>query len=292
MDKLPVRSFPIRHRLISFLLDIDIKGIRWLAHRLPKWLMPNPEKQSDYILLANNQLKITIHPAKDSGVERSLHATGTYEKGILDFLRTNLKVGDIFIDVGANIGWISLFASKCVGESGKVYAIEAHPLISKELRSNVNLNSSKNIEVCDFALGHEEGAATIWEDENNNRGGSSMHFTSGRHVKTFVKRLDNWLPADITPKLIKIDVEGFEGQVIAGAIETIKRFRPILVIEFTFRDEQTTSASRELIEYILSLAPYQVYLLSGGKERVSKLVKVQNLEMLPKDDNLIFLPKE
>ena len=147
------KSFPFRHRLISFIRDVDVKGFRKLSVLLPKWLLSDAKKTGSYILKTNHNFLLRINPSEDAGVELSLHETGTYEKGILSYLKSTLRKGDCFVDVGANIGLMTIFASKCVGNEGQVVAFEAHPKTAELLKENIQLNQLMNIQVCQYALG-------------------------------------------------------------------------------------------------------------------------------------------
>src|SRR5262245_25225023 len=83
-----------------------------------------------------DQLEVTL-PDLISGV---ISATGQWEPAITQYVRTRLRAGDTFIDVGANIGYFTLLASRLVGPTGHVYAIEASPSIYQRLTRNVGLN--------------------------------------------------------------------------------------------------------------------------------------------------------
>lgn len=189
-----------------------MKGIRKLSVLLPKILLKDPKNSGEYILKTNHGFLVSINPAIDNGVELSLHETGTYEKGILHFLKSELELGDCFVDVGANIGLMSLFASNCVGENGKVLAFEAQPKTAEILRKNIQLNEYQNIEVFDFALGSNAGKSKIYDNWQINRGGASLVVKNEDSIfyEIDVKCFDDVLPKDLIPKVIKIDVEGFE----------------------------------------------------------------------------------
>ena len=107
--------------------------------------MPNPKKLSEYTLKTLHGFYLNINPAIDNGVELSLHETGTYEKGILYYLSSILKKGDCFIDVGANIGLMSIYASEFVGDKGTVLAFEAHPKTARLLEANIEMNNLSNM---------------------------------------------------------------------------------------------------------------------------------------------------
>lgn len=284
--------YPIRHRLISFLRDQDIRGIRRLSVDLPKWILPNPSTVGSYILKTIHGFYLRIDPSIDKGVELSLHETGTYEKGILAYIEKTLKKGDCFIDVGANIGVMTLFASQCVGENGHVFSYEASLSTLKILEENIQLNDRKNIFVCPFALGATNGKAKIYDNWQVNRGGASLIIKAQNAVsqEVDVHLLDEVLPADIIPSMIKIDVEGFELEVLKGAQSILKKYKPILIVEFSEDRENVHNSSAEIVDFIRSHAKYSLFKLAGGKERKSKLIEIKSYEELPKHDNVICIP--
>ena len=287
------KSFPLRHRLISFIRDIDVKGFRKLSILLPKWLLSDPKETASYILKTNHDFFLRINPSEDTGVELSLHETGTYEKGILSFLQDHLKKGDCFIDVGANIGLMSIFASNCVGNEGQVLAYEAHPKTAELLKENIGLNQLLNIQVCQYALGSEEGQTKIYDNWQINRGGASLIVKTDDSVAFDIEidQLDNKIPSNLIPKVIKIDVEGFELEVLKGASETIKKFQPILIVEFSKIRENVHESGAQLVEIIKTFGNYRFYKLKGGKERKSKLVEILSNDQLPQHDNVICMSK-
>ena len=287
------KSFPLRHRLISFIRDIDVKGFRKLSILLPKWLLSDPKTTASYILKTNHDFLLRINPSEDSGVELSLHETGTYEKGILAFLQANLRKGDCFVDVGANIGLMSIFASNCVGNEGQVLAYEAHPKTAELLKENIGLNQLLNIQVCQYALGSEEGQTKIYDNWQINRGGASLIVKTNDSIAFDIEihQLDNKIPTNLQPKIIKIDVEGFELEVLKGASETIKRFQPILIVEFSEIRENVHESGAQLVEIIKTFGNYRFYKLKGGKERKSKLVEILSNDQLPQHDNVICMSK-
>src|SRR5690606_6625977 len=113
---------PIRHFIFSKLLNVDLPGVRFLAARLPAIAMPRPTRELNLKTIYGFGLR--IDPATDRGMERSIYLTGTYEQGTLFVMRQILRPGDVFVDVGANIGWMTLYAVQCVGKGGKVFAFE------------------------------------------------------------------------------------------------------------------------------------------------------------------------
>jgi FkbM family methyltransferase len=138
-----------------------------------------------------------------------------YEKDEM-VLQEWLRPGDVFVDVGANVGILSLAASRFVGGSGRVFSLEAHPRTVKYLRGNVSLNDMKNVTVIHAALGEREGFTTISSlrtDDQNRVGGPG--------ISVPLRTLDSVLP-EMRIRLLKIDTEGFELFVLRGAERVLR----------------------------------------------------------------------
>ncbi len=136
------------------------------------------------------------------------------------FFRRYLRPGDVVIDVGANIGLTTLAASRLVGDSGRVVAIEPHPRIFDYLAKNLRLNGVRNVVAHQAACGAEEGTLRLSDlraDDQNHVG------PAAGGVETPVRRLDDLVVGEPRVTLVKIDVEGFEKFVLEGAPATLGR---------------------------------------------------------------------
>ncbi|MDH4471918.1 MAG: FkbM family methyltransferase [Fluviicola sp.] len=288
---IPNRSFLLRHKLISMLRDIDLRGFRRLSVVLPKLLLPNPEKTGKHILKTIHGVELLIDPSVDKGVELSLFETGTYEKGTIQLLGDFLKPGSTFMDVGANIGLMSVIASRLVGEKGRVLAVEANLKTVEILNQNAALNHCENVDVYPVALGSENGKATLYENWEVNRGGASLlsqDNSEGTEVPLW--KLDE-LFGDLTIDLIKMDVEGFELEVLKGGINLLKATLPVLIIEVSEQREQEKGVTpKEIADFVKTIGNYQLFKQKGTKERRSKLIPILTDADLPKHDNLVCVP--
>lgn len=290
MEKLKERSFAFRHRLISFLRNLDVKGIRRLSIILPELILPKPGKVGRHIIRTPDGLRFIIDPSSDKGVELSLYQTGTYEKGILHFIRRHLGQDAVFVDAGANIGLMSLFVAHHFPDS-KVFAFEAHPVNFLVLKENIALNRVGNIAAFQKALGSAPGSTFIYDDQEDNRGGASMihgkQSSYGHPVE--VLTLDSVI-GESKVDLIKIDVEGFEPEVLEGAENCIKRHHPTLIIEIS-QERDVNLETQRIMDFLEELQVYNFYRLKGTKERRSRLVKINSRSQLPLHDNIICIAK-
>ncbi len=161
--------------------------------------------------IRQNGYKLRFFP---SNLSCSLWINPIERAEALRFFRAYLKLGDRVVDVGANIGDTVLTASPLVGEKGKIYAFEPHPRIYGYLKKNLALNRVHRVETHNVALGVTPGQIFFSDnrrDDMNRVNGEQ----GGFEVK--VERLDDLISATERVQLLKVDVEGYEKFVLAGA---------------------------------------------------------------------------
>ncbi len=169
-------------------------------------------------------------------------AEGGYEPHVASTLDRLLGEGDVFVDVGANVGYHTFRASARVGASGRVVAVEANPENARLIAHTIESNSIENVELVPVALAAGRGYVSFGTHVGSNGGflpdGASTT-GSGRGTIVPTLALDD-LGLDRV-SVVKIDVEGAEGIVIDGATATIEQHRPTFVMEFS--QEMTTRVS-------------------------------------------------
>jgi FkbM family methyltransferase len=164
-----------------------------------------------------------------------------------------VREGNVVIDVGVNIGETLLNLARQVGERGKVIGFEPNPVVYRKCLRNIELNPAlKNISLHPVALGREERELFIEERDAGNRGMNSLT-ESGAGEKVKVTTLDSFLKHEniLQIDLIKIDVEGFEMNVLLGGEQTVIRYYPKLFVEVDdelLRSQQSSAA--ELVGWL------------------------------------------
>lgn len=144
-----------------------------------------------------------------------------YELKMLEFIKKN-HGGGVYIDAGAYVGTHSVFFAKFC--HAIVHAFE--PVYIKQLRRNIEVNNVDNrVSVHECGLSDKEGEMG-WYDRSNGSNSAATSLIKGTGIKVYP--LDDF---DITPKVIKIDVENMEHEVILGAINTIKKHKPVIFAE-------------------------------------------------------------
>ena len=169
---------------------------------------------------------------------------GQYSESEVAMMRGFLREGSTVIDVGANIGDLTLPLARIVGESGRVYAIESHPYNINILAANLALNGIRNTRSINAFVATSDQADT---------GGDWGKFAYvSEHWSTTFIALDS---LDLAAcDLIKVDVDGKELDVLRSGEMQIERFRPVLYFENDVRD-----ASQELLFYAMEKLGYDLY---------------------------------
>jgi FkbM family methyltransferase len=158
---------------------------------------------------------------------RYVYYFGVWEPDVTTWILGRLREGDTFIDVGANFGYFALLASRIVGPSGHVVAIEASPRILQTLTRNLALNGADNVRVVNVAVTDREGELEIYDGPAYNSGRTSVLQQEGlRRGGTVATKP---LPAILTDaelsgaRIFKIDVEGAEQLVVQGLRDALPR---------------------------------------------------------------------
>lgn len=146
------------------------------------------------------------------------------------FLQACLDPGDTVIDIGANIGNVCLACARAVGETGRVLAVEPHPRIYRSLVENVALNGiGRTVETVNVALGDGEGAVRFTDASDDTQNTIARDGGAGT-IEVAMRPLDTIAPEGEIA-LMKIDAEGYEPWIIAGASSACSRTR-MLYAEF------------------------------------------------------------
>jgi FkbM family methyltransferase len=175
---------------------------------------------------------------------------GVWEPHLSAFIQTRLKPSDVFCDVGANIGYHTLLAAPIVGESGKVVAIEASPIILQDLKRNVELNNATNIRTVAAAVADRACTLTLYRPPYANRGATTTVASRNFVPETEVQALPlgDILSSDEKKRvrLVKIDVEGAEGPIMQNLLETIDEYPDSLEILCEMSTTDTTPGAPDV----------------------------------------------
>ncbi|MFN4234271.1 MAG: FkbM family methyltransferase [Bacteroidia bacterium] len=170
-----------------------------------------------------------------------------------EVLYSLIKPGFIIFDIGSNIGETTLNFAKLTGTSGMVYSFEPDKYCFDKLLKNISNNSFKNIKPINIGLGNEEGDFFLASENPYNKGGNKVIRNADKKPNIIIKTLDSFVNSENISKIdfIKIDVEGFEYNVLKGGINAIAKFRPILFIEINDKLLRMQSSSAQQVVNLL-----------------------------------------
>jgi len=192
----------------------------------------------------------------DLARERSWWA-GTHEPVAQEVLRQTVNQGTVFYDVGAHIGFFSLPAAR---KATRVVAFEPDPENAARLRAHVVRNHlSHKIEVVETALWSDSAPSITFRTGIPRSQGGVAHenhqpvLATGSLIQVRATRLDDFVSeGNPAPQIIKVDVEGAASEVLIGAMETIRLFRPTLIIEVhTCSEHDGVLRFLELLSYLV-----------------------------------------
>ena len=220
---------------------------------------------------------------------------GTYEIETVEVIKKILKKGDTFIDVGANIGYLSTIALGLVGEKGSVHSFEPVQEYFLKLKDITFLNKGYNFIVNNCALGEIEGIGKIAVTNLQNIGWNTMvpGFMPSQTIRQVqevtIRRLDSYIKKKVLNNiaLIKIDAEGFEFPVLKGLSKYFEasEYRPTIICEIVASAYSLLGYQlKELVQYMDEFK-YSAFKLSNPKKRIDVLE-------LQSTTNVLFLSQQ
>jgi FkbM family methyltransferase len=184
--------------------------------------------------------------------------TGDYEAPLSAALTRELRPGQTFYDVGANVGFFSLLAAKVTGPAGKVIAVEPHPETIRQLRAQFEVNGLANTQAIEAAVCDRVGTTTLIDDFACM---VKMHdleptLAEPNTITAATTTLDDVAAQVGFPDVVKMDIEGAEILALRGATKVLDR-KPTLLVEV-----HSEQLSRDFYPLLESFG-YNFYRLDG-----------------------------
>lgn len=272
-----------------------VRKLYWLPgnyfiYRLVSKLFNSMIKTNSIIVRTPLNYKISVNPQKYIG--NTIFWRGAHEWPIIFMLKKLLKENDTVLDIGANIGEITLSCASLV-PSGRVYAFEPVSSIYDELQKNIALNPHlSNIHVIKQGVGNAIAEVPIYHDSKDqyNEGTFSMYSENFNHTK-FIENIklttiDHFVEDQKLSQvnLMKIDVEGNEIFALQGAKQTLLRYHPYLIIELSRKNIAAANYHPDDIIAFLSQLGYNGFYIIKTR---GKLVELKSTADLPEFCNIL-----
>ncbi|HEX5064618.1 MAG TPA: FkbM family methyltransferase [Myxococcota bacterium] len=195
---------------------------------------------------------------------------GAWDPHVTDACLRLLAGRAVFYDVGANSGYVALeVAARAPGV--EVIAFEPQPGLAHNIAVSSALNRLTNVRVYAAMLGSRDGTGTIFLAPQSIHASAVARYEGSPSIACPSASIDALVESGglPPPDLIKIDVEGAEADVFAGAVRTIRHHRPALVFEADMNLERFGQTRGQLLAYLASLAPYELFFLEPDGRMVA-----------------------
>jgi FkbM family methyltransferase len=242
-------------------------------------------------IISLNGYKIKVNLSYKMG--SLIYWRGAHEWAPMFLIQKELKKGMVVYDIGANIGEISLFCANILGEDAKVYSFEPMKDTYETLTQNVAINKFENrIKPFNIALSDRNGEADLFGanevDEELGTYEDGFHTLYARDARSILlykiklETLDSKQGELSPPDFIKIDVEGAELMVLKGAVKTLEKHHPKLMLEYSDTNCKAAGYDRhDLVDFLKPLG-YKFYSI----ENRGKLISLETANDIPDFANL------
>lgn len=239
---------------------------------------------------------LSVIVAPHEQISRALYVSGTYEPATAMVLTSWLRAGMVFLDIGANVGLFTLLGSRWVGSSGRVIAAEPSPRERQRLEEHLRLNAIGNVDVVSAAVADREGAAELMVATPQHSGLNTLAprfpydgVAIAEKVSVPTITVDALVHSRALTRVdvIKLDIEGGEVAALEGAAETIRRFRPKLIVEVVANALASCGTSPERLCELLRTFEYELF-------EIDDRAALRSIAPghVPSDGNLAALPRE
>jgi len=247
-------SHAVNQSVLAYIRHCPIEFGKW---RLSQWLEPRTNNFVGTMRTADGFL---MNVETEDFIQRSIYLTGRWDEDVGRVIRSTLKADDLFIDIGANVGYFSLLASRLCRQ---VICFEPNPTCLKKLTSNVTLNNQGNIEIRPIGLADERRKAEFNVRDSRNIGGGSLQHGDGETFSVQLDTLDDQL-SNLSPKLIKIDIEGAEMLALKGASKMLsKNNSPDVICEISEYSLRQLGSSKDELFALMYGYGYKYQIISS-----------------------------
>lgn len=233
-------------------------------------------------------LKMFLHP-DDTVITYRIMVEKLWEPNETHWVSRFVREGDTFVDIGANVGYFTLVASRLVGDTGHVYAFEPDPVAFGILQRNVRLNGLRNVTLEQKAVSNEPGTLRLFLSEKNK--GDHQIYESDEQRKSIdieAVTLDDYF-ADYEGRIdfVKIDTQGAEAVILEG-MDDVLRANDDVVMAVEFWPYGLSGLGSNAREYLELLRSYDFLFFDlglgvGGKRPLKKVLKRDLLQRFAPD---------
>lgn len=214
---------------------------------------------------------IIIDPYHNGCVDETIADTKLWEPALTTRLSSYITPTTVFFDIGANIGYHSMFVASLNKPAGQVHSFEPIESLNKQIKQSVAVNNYEHVTVHHCGLGKKTETKTIFKRDENMGGSSLAKYDELTLVRVSgteaiqIQTLDSLFPNTTKVDVIKIDVEGYEFEVLEGGKNLCTTQKPVIFLEFSpiFYERDYTDKSIDFIDFLQKIG-YRFTTLDGA----------------------------
>lgn len=263
------------------------RGKHWILSNIYLPLLA-PKSGRAAVTTLRDGLRMKIDPSEY--LQAHLYLFGSYELPTIRHIRSYLSPGSICIDVGAQMGYLSLAMATSANRTTIVHAFEPEDHNAARFAENMSINSISNVHLHRQAVSNVEGSLRLYFSKTDNAGTHSTLYNERTVTEEFVTIPATTLDAFVQSSgikrvdLIKVDVEGAEFEVLQGADHVLRTFRPRVILELCDALQIERGLSSRQIKEFMAERGYSAYIIADdGSEQPS------DFDAPHINDNVLFI---
>ncbi|MBU3699609.1 MAG: FkbM family methyltransferase [Candidatus Kapabacteria bacterium] len=224
-------------------------------------------------------------------LQSHLYVFGDYELPTIRFIRQRLQANAVCIDVGAQMGYLTLAMATAAGRATTVHSFEPEDVNAKRFLENMTLNNLSNVHLHRCAVSNVDGTLRLYLSKDMNAGTHSTVYNPDNVSTDFIEIPSTTLDSFSTTHglqrmdLVKIDVEGAEFDVLRGAETVLRTLRPCVILELSDALQKAHGTTCRQIKQHMADRGYSAFTIADDGTPVPSA-----LDALHMNDNVVFLP--
>jgi FkbM family methyltransferase len=243
-----------------------------------------------------NYAEIQGHKMYLDSLFAPISVTGIWEPVQTEYIKNNVKEGQVVIDLGAHIGYFTLIFAELVGIKGKVFAFEPNPTNYSLLKKNVSINNFLNVTTTQKAVSDETKKLELFLSENNT--GDNRIFDANDHKKSIeiesISLIDFFKNYNDQIDFIKMDIQGSEVKALRGMLPLLEKNKTLKIISefWPYGIRAAGDKPEELLEILVRLG-FKINLINHVK-KIIEPIEITDLDLTKFKDkdyeeNLLFI---
>jgi FkbM family methyltransferase len=238
---------------------------------LPRLIGRKLVRKGEYVIQTKHGAKLVVDIDNLDIYASIFNSGGEWEGHVARNCQRLLRKNDVFFDIGANAGCISLDTRALIGAGTKMYLFEPQPSLANSIKRSIAINCFDDVQVFEFLLGNSDGHSDLYLTSHAIHASMIPRENPVGKVTLAVWKVDTLVATGrcLPPDIVKMDVEGAELQILHGMRRTLEEHSPTILFEADQNMSRFGYSSSDLIELIASAGNYDFYavLPSGSLQR-------------------------